>query len=372
VALSGTFATMPFPDLMQWLGDARRTGVLTVILDFEERFLRLQDGMLVGLGSDDPRARDLARLLLARGLIDEPRLRRALAAQDQSRRPLRVVLTDDGYVPAAAVFSAVRSHAKDIAMQLFLWHDGRFSFNEAGPALLAEPQDVDGFLIDPPIPMRELLMDGLRRLDEWRRIAEVLPSDYTVIHALGRATDLPALEMLADIGDPVALGDLCMRIGRPRFEVIEELYEAWRRGILAIDAVPQQLSIGMHTSHIDVLVSTAQTLLEEQQFDEAAALLRSALDLDPYHDHARQLLNGARLEQLASLYVQFPPFKVVVPEKTLEATQGLNLTPRERYLMTRIDGLRDVGTLTVMTPLGELETLRALRKFHHIGLVSLR
>ena len=36
--LSGTFATMPFGDLLQWLGDARRSGTLSVALDFDELF----------------------------------------------------------------------------------------------------------------------------------------------------------------------------------------------------------------------------------------------------------------------------------------------------------------------------------------------
>ena len=71
--LSGTFATMPFADLLQWISDARRSGTLQVALEFEERYLRFVDGAIAAYGSDDPMARDLGRLCLLRGLCDERR-----------------------------------------------------------------------------------------------------------------------------------------------------------------------------------------------------------------------------------------------------------------------------------------------------------
>ncbi|MGZ3427939.1 MAG: DUF4388 domain-containing protein, partial [Polyangia bacterium] len=42
--LSGTFATMPFADLLQWISDARRSGTLQIGLEFEDRYLRFVDG----------------------------------------------------------------------------------------------------------------------------------------------------------------------------------------------------------------------------------------------------------------------------------------------------------------------------------------
>ncbi len=374
MSLSGTFGTMPLPDLLQWLGDARRTGILTVALEFEERYLKIREGHLIALGSDDPRARDLARLLYARGLLDETRLRRAGEERERTRRALRQVLIEGRYVAPDVLAGAIRAHAKDVVLQLFLWHDGRFVFSDAyQKQIISDGAQVDEFALDQPIPMRELIMDGMRRIDEWRRIAEILPSDYTLVHALGRAPELHVLEALAKEGEPVALGDLCLRFARPRFEVIEELYDAWRRGLLAVDAVPQQITRPAHVSPTEMLVDNARALLDEKQFDEAAALLRSALDLDPYHDTARRFLHRARAEQLEELYQQFPPYKV--PALTTATGPGRDspmLTPREKYLLARVNGNRDVGALTVMTPLGELETLRALKKFHHLGVVVFR
>jgi hypothetical protein len=373
MSLSGSFATMPFPEVLQWISDSRRSGMLAVTLEFEERYLKLEGGDVVALGSDDPRMPDLTRLVLTRQLIDEVRLRRVLARHKQTHVSLYRLLVDEGHILGPTLNAAVRAHVKDVVLQLFLWDEGRFLFSSArGRSLLLDalPAELD-LAVDPSIPVRELLMDGMRRLDEWRRIAEVMPSDYTTVFALGRAADLPALEVLAEAGEPLAIGEVCLRIARPRFDVVAELFEARRRGLLAVDSSALHLDSGpQRSAGLASLVANAGVLVDEQQFDEASALLRSALDLDPYDATARQLLQRARGEQIEELYRRFPPY--CVPALRGAPSHGTVLSPRERYLLQRIDGRHDVAMLTMTTPLGELELLRALRKLQHAGLVEIR
>jgi hypothetical protein len=71
--------------------------------------------------------------------------------------------------------------------------------------------------------------------------------------------------------------------------------------------------------------------------------------------------------QLEYLYVQVPPYKVPVLAVSREALKGFGFSPREHYLASRLNGKWDVGTLVVATPLGEMETLRILRKLLHAG-----
>ncbi|MFH0901987.1 MAG: DUF4388 domain-containing protein [Pseudomonadota bacterium] len=374
MSLSGSFSTMPFPELLQWLGDSKRTGMLTVSLEFEERYMRIAGGEIVGLSSDDPRWSDLSRIVSSRGLVEEGRLKAAMDARDRSGRMLSQVLVEDGHVATAELAKVIRLHAVDTALQLFLWHDGRFLFcdTEAGGILSEATPCEKELLIDPALPAQELLMDGMRRVDEWRRIAQLLPSDYTVVSAESAAPDLPTLEILVAAGRPLALGDLCMRIPRPRLEIIEELFEAHRRGLLEVDAALQSESSDGETSLVVQLIATARTLLEEKQFDEVAALLRSVVDLDPFNSEARELLRQARAEQLVQLYQEFAPYRIPVASFTPERLRTVALHPRERYLLSRIDGHRDIGTLAMITPLGELEMLRVLKRLRHAGLVSVR
>jgi hypothetical protein len=190
------------------------------------------------------------------------------------------------------------------------------------------------------------------------------------VHALGRDPDLPILDELCDRGEPVALGELWDR-GADRYRIYEQLFRAWRKGLLAIDAEVPTPGGARQRSPLDALVESAAVLLAERQFDEASALLRSVLNLDPARDDARDLLRRTRDEHLAELYQTIPPFKVPVLRGERDRLARLKLGVRERHLAGRINGRWDVGALVVVTPMGELETLRALRNLIHLGVVAL-
>ena len=118
-------------------------------------------------------------------------------------------------------------------------------------------------------------------------------------------------------------------------------------------------------------MQNGRVLLDEHQFDEAVALLRGALHLDPGREDARELLQRAWQEQLADLYQTIPPYKVPSLRVTREQLAALPLTARERHLAERINGRWDVGALVVVTPVGELEAMRTLKKLIHVGVIAL-
>jgi hypothetical protein len=372
--LSGTFATMPFPELLQWLSDSRRSGALSVTLEFEERFLQLHEGNITSVESDDPRAHDLQEILRGRGLLDDAELERSAQLAASSGQGLSEVAALIKPTVRERIQEAQREQAVQAVLGLFLWRDGRFNFSDgvgAAEALLLGAPRRQGRL-QRPIETREMLMEGMRRLDEWQRICAVLPSDYCQVHALGAADDLPLTKELMKRGEPVALGGLWNRPGQAdRFAVYEQLFQAWQRGLLAVDAQVHTPLVPDGQSPIDALVHNAQVLVDEQQWDEAAALLRSALDLDPFRPDARELLRRARDEQLAELYQLLPPFKVPSLTVARERLDRLPLSPRERHIAERINGRWDIGALSVVTPVGELETMRALKKLIHLGAVRL-
>jgi len=365
--LAGTFSTMPFPDLLQWLSDARRTGTLSVTLEFEERFIRFSSGQIVSVDSDDPRARDLLRELKTRGVIDDAQLARAASAADKSGQSLTDAVVALGLATRERVDEAARDHANQILLGLFLWREGRFHFSEGDGALLGGTRPRP---LARPIDTREVLMDGMRRLDEWQRIVAVFPSDYCYVHAIGRDDGLPILDELLARGEPVALGELWAARPAERYRIYEQLFQAVQKGLAAVDSTAAQPLATDESSPVDALVKNARVLVDERQWEEAATLLRSALDLDPFRTDARELLRRARDEQLAELYQTIPPYKVPVLKVPRERLPRLNLTARELHVASRINGRWDVGALVVVTPIGELETMRVLKKLIHVGALT--
>jgi hypothetical protein len=374
--LSGTFSTMPFADLLQWIGDSRRSGILQVALEFEERYLRFGDGAIVAYGSDDPMARDLGRLCLLRGLCDEAAVLRAVEQQQQSGMPLGDTLVATGGVDGAVLEEAVRAHVEETVLGLFLWPDGRFMFSDT-----VAPDDVDhhmppDYTLADPISTRQILMEGMRRLDEWTRIVKVLPSDDVQLHALGPADDLPILEEIAAHPEPPSLAQLLAVKGDSRFAVCEQLFRAFERGLVAVeapkpDAAARALKTARGSTTVAHLLTAAQAMIGEGQHDEAAALLRSALALDPFRAEARALLQKSRQAQLRSLYEALGRERVPKVALSKARITSMNLSARERRVLAQVNGRWDVAALALTTAIGELETLRALRRLVHAGVIAL-
>ncbi|HEX6836977.1 MAG TPA: DUF4388 domain-containing protein [Polyangia bacterium] len=373
--LSGTFATMPFADLLQWISDARRSGTLQVGLEFEERYLRFVDGSIAAYGSDDPMARDLGRLCLLRGLCDEATILDAVEQQRHSHMPLGDVLVSSGAVTHDALEEAVRTHVEETVLGLFLWPEGRFTYRDE-----IAPEDVAQFM--PPeyelaesIPTRAILMEGMRRLDEWTRIVKVLPTDEVQLHALGPDPALPVLEEIAAHPQPPTLGQLLAEQGDSRFAVCEQLFRAFEKGLIAVDAPSAEATARAQrtargSTTVAHLVQAAETMIGEGQHDEAAALLRSALALDPFRADARALMGRSREQQLDALYAQLPA-QAVPRVARKAAASAAPLSAKERRVLSQINGRWDVGALALTTGVGELDTLRALRRLVHAGLVAL-
>jgi hypothetical protein len=377
VPLSGDFTTMPLADLLQWLGDSRRSGILAVALDFEERYLRFEKGKIAAYGSDDPMARDLGRLCLGAGLVDEPTLMKAVATQATSQMPLSDVLVAEGAMSADALDEMVRRHVEETVLGLFLWPEGRFSLSDS-PTPEAEAWMPPEYELAEPLDTRGILLEGMRRLDEWKRIVKVLPSDDALVVALGPAADLPILEEIAAHPEPPTLGELLEWKGDSRYAVCEQLFAAVRRGLLAFDT--RRVERGFHhgghrgargSTTVEHLVRAARSLEQEGQHEEASTLLRSAVAMDPFRAELRELLRSSLDAQLRLLYEVLPVERVprlMVPSQRAEQLQ---LSPRERKVLAHINGRWDVQALGITSGLGELETLRALRRLIHAGVVEL-
>jgi hypothetical protein len=216
-------------------------------------------------------------------------------------------------------------------------------------------------------------MEGMRRLDEWTRIVKILPSDDALVIALAPSEELPILESIAAHPEPPTLGELLAEWGDSRFAICEQLFRAFDRGLVAFEMhrprPAHKTARGATT--VAHLLRAAESLLGEGQNEEASTLLRSAIAMDPFRPEARALLKRCREAQLGELYGVLPPGEI--PKVALSASEllRLDLPPREKKLLATINGRWDVATLAVTTSLGELETLRTLRRLVHAGVVRL-
>ncbi|HOX45414.1 MAG TPA: DUF4388 domain-containing protein [Myxococcota bacterium] len=372
--ITGTLDMMPLCDLMQWIHSAQKTGTLTVTVDTQETYLTFQHGQLEAFGTDDPLRTDLGQMLLGRGLLGEAELQAALRLV-RVERGLADVLAQTGLLGAEQIAAVQIDHALETVLDLFFQNEGSFHFtNRSSPSILSLPETPLVNRLGRPIPTGELLMEGMRRVDEWARIREVFPSLLVLVAARlpldAAAARNRVIQELLQIGHPISVGELCLRLGGSRFRIHQELFAAQQAGSLAVEKPPSGPSTATPTNPVELLLQTAEALLQEEQFDEAKEVLGTAANLDPDHPRPHQLLQQAREAQLQHLYQQVPPHRVPVLAVPHEKLSEYALGPRETYLASRLNGHLDVATLVVATPVGELETLRVLAKLLHAGLVK--
>ena len=103
MALQGTLDTMSLPDLLQWLGNAQKSGTILLTQGNTSKRLFLREGLVTGSASDDP-SEFLGQFLLSYGRISEEQLRDALSSQQGSSEYLGAHLLRMGALSEAPIY----------------------------------------------------------------------------------------------------------------------------------------------------------------------------------------------------------------------------------------------------------------------------
>ena len=370
--LSGTLDVMPLSDLLQWMQSSKKDGTLTITADMIDSVLLFAEGDLVAMHSGGSLQSDMGQELVAAGLINEDQLFDALQ-KTQKGPSLTDVLQDSGLVNEGDIQRAHEEQTVSRVLDLFFQERGSFHF--------ASSTSTEGLLTPHSLPAtshfskaietRHLLFEGIRRLDEWNRIRAVFSSDYTVVRIASEAPSKnPAWQTLNDAGHPMSCGDLCLRLRGSRFDIYQSLFRAYQLGLVAPDASPEAHLKDEGQGPHRVLAQNARVLLDERQYNEASELLLMAMNVAPDDDEIRELLSETRNKHLESLYQEIGPHLSPILSCPIKKLDDFQLSPRERYIATRLSGRWDVATLIMASPFGELETLLILNKLLHADIAK--
>ena len=373
--LSGTFDTVALSELLQWFHQTGKSGTLSISVDMEDTYLLLMDGDVAAVGSSDPLRLDTGQLLLAREMISEAQFKDALR-QSGPKQTVSESLVANEAINKTRLHQFQSEHLFEMVMDLFFAPQGSFHFSPRSSALglLGAPEISESNFFVQPISIQAILMESMKRVDEWNRIRQVFPSPLVVVQALpeeGAAGPAnPIVRKLTSIGQPISVGDLCLRAGFSRFEAYRQLFEAFDQKRISIDQVPDGSSGQHQLGPVKMLLENARVLMGEAQYDEAWEVLATVANLEPESTEVRDLLLKVKDAQLEQLYQLLPPHRSLKLVMSFEELSKTGFSQREKYLAARLSGQMDVATLVVATPLGELETLRILRKLLHADLVA--
>lgn len=363
---------MAFPDLLQWISQARKTGTLSVQQDTLVKRLFLKEGVVVSSGGNDPRE-FLGQIMMSQQLLTEAQLKEAFDIQARTHVMLGRVLVEKSWVPEEVVAQALKRKTEETVYSLFLWAEGEFEFHEGDPQA------------DAGIPMHlkveEVLLEGLRRYDLAQKIRRAFPHKMIV---LDRTSAPPPPELLANafarralelVDGKRTLHELCLELHAPEFTVSYFLLSALERGFIRV-LEPGQSDEPLPTRPaVTDGLRAAKDLIRAGALEEALALLEriSASASAEKNAELGELMKVAEVNLIDRLYRgTLPPKQVPTLKRPLEQLTDESLTPEEVFLVSRVNGSWDLKSIVSISPLREVDALRVLKRLKERGILEFK
>ncbi|MEK7704368.1 MAG: DUF4388 domain-containing protein, partial [Myxococcota bacterium] len=226
-ALLGDLAVVPIAEVLQLLALQRQTGFLTVRHGAAAIAVAVQRGS-VRLVTGENMGRDflLGTILVQERLLRADELEALLSAAARTHERLGESMLRHGHLGREDLVRVLRRQSSELVYDMLRWRTGRFEFQRRDvlPAELLE-HDM-GLGID------ELLMEGFRRVDEWRLIEAVLPSfDIVLARTPGSSERAAAqhlteseLSVLHQIDGQRSVREVMAAAGGATFDVARLLY----------------------------------------------------------------------------------------------------------------------------------------------------
>jgi hypothetical protein len=366
MSLRGDLRTMALPDVLQWVASGRKTGTLHVERRSVQKRIILREGNVYSSWSNDPRE-SLGQFLIRMRLVTEEQLFRALLAQEERGRLLGSIMVADGILNEDDLRRALKAKAEETIFDLFLWPSGQFEFREG--------EFPENIFITYESLVTPVILEGIRRVDEWLRIRAVFPSMETTFRVNGPA---PAgigpveRQVLALAAAGKSLAEMSLELRRSDFETASVAFILHGRGLLAVDQVRAETQAADPVGAIQALLAMAYQRLQEKRYDAAMKAYEDVLALDRLNQNAKKgLIATMEARQRERQIHVVPRERVPSLAVDLATLTKQNLDPHEGFVLSRVNGQWDVQSILKLCPMGEEEAMLIFGRLLERGLIKL-
>jgi hypothetical protein len=386
MGVSGNLKTMLPGDLLQWLSLGQKTGTLVMANHGVEKKIFFRRGRVISSASNDPREY-LGQFLMSHGFLTEPELMKAMEVQKQSNILLGKILVMIDVISEEDLTRLMRLKAEEEIYDIFLWREGEFQFlDDELPKQEMIPLQVD---------VTGIIMEGTRRSDEWVRIREIIPNEalVPVIEGPIDMTDDDEWDdaqrlIVHAIDGKRTIAELVLESRSSAFVVSSTLYSLVAHGSVKLVDPSAQKAARIEEDfaplippppvtevndddEIAGMLNRAQQALRARDYEKTQRLLRAAQNLDPNNARVRSAIKGAEAVILNDLHQQgVIESKVPRIAKTLEEITQMNFTPNEGFILSRINGTWDIGSLIKISPIRESDAMLIFWKLWRDGIIT--
>ncbi len=261
--LQGNVENFKLPDIFQLLATGRKSGTLGIQREDDIVMVYFDSGLII-YGYGPQQMFHIGRLLKECGKITEAQLDEAVLKQSKSETNQRLgqILIELGHIDRADVMEVVRSQVEELLYSLMNWQTGSFKFYE-DQFPTQEEITVD-------ISAENVILEGLRRLDEMNHLRDTLPDMNSQLaisqtgdgHSINVSLSPEEWNLLALIDGHRTITDVVDISNLSEIETLKKLAALKLAGLICV--VRKYANLGMS--------STAKTTTESQAVDMDKAL----------------------------------------------------------------------------------------------------
>lgn len=225
MAFQASLKDFTIPDIFQMIGMQKKTGILTTLEGRRKVIIHFHNGNVTHAseaGSDMDLK--IGRIMVKSGMISEDDLNEASAQRKNTKKKLGQILIKRNIIDHETLKEMLRVQTTQIIYKLFQLQEGKYSFDSDAPVSLEE----DSFA---PIPVQQILMEGMRIIDEWPAISKKISSLYMVFKIIDPFTNINITNLGHEerqvyklINNQNSVQDIIDYTRLPEFEVFRALY----------------------------------------------------------------------------------------------------------------------------------------------------
>ncbi len=231
--LQGRIERFTLPGILQLIASSRKTGTLGIQKDDSIVMVYFKDGSVI-YGYGPRQTFHLGQLLRERGVITDQQLHDAVSIQAKTENSKRLgeIMISRNYIDRADLVKVVTQQVKELLYSLLSWQSGSFKFYD-NQFPTEEEITVD-------LSVENVILEGLRRMDEMNMVRETLP-DLEAVFTIsasqaGRKRDV-SLEadewnIMALVDGRRSLNEVCKLAGGQRDETLTRLAHLKLAGLI--------------------------------------------------------------------------------------------------------------------------------------------
>ncbi len=219
--LVGNLRDFALHDFLYLVDRGYKTGSLLLKRPNDGAALYFDKGKLISVARPHRKER-LGELLVRIGKITQAQCDVAVSAQQNGNiRPLGQILIEQGVIAQPDLQNCIKQQIEEAVYELFAWHEGEFKFEAGMRPAIDEVQALT------PIPVENLIMEGVRRVDEMSRIKERIPNNDMLVGFAERPDQKATnINMTADewrvfarINGKTTINEIAQKTGMTAFDV---------------------------------------------------------------------------------------------------------------------------------------------------------